>query len=279
MSAPVRFSRSGVVVHRVARIRQLLICLLLCAAIHVPAAIAQESEIAWKVSSFAGPDPQGNTYPTQQQGEEAIKRLPNPFPSPNPNPHSYIDRIKGQGPRADGSSAVVYWMGLHAPLDPDWSYRHVTNTTVFTTEAAMVASLKAQYDTDYPHCPIKATLAPAGDWAATQPANVGRIEERRYNVEYYDGRNTPQLPCVKKTEESRTARSRRQRCPNPYLQRSVLDLCWSVELHSGKYLQPLTGARPPVYEYCPISRFRLAAILQRHTGNLGCQAHFLMFAS
>ncbi|MFK3651113.1 RHS repeat-associated core domain-containing protein [Lysobacter enzymogenes] len=177
-------------------------------------ASAQESEIAWKAASFTGQE-QG-PYKTQLEAEEAIKTLPSPFPGPSPFP--YINQIRGQGPRGDGTSAVVYWMGLLQPLDPDWSYRHVTNTTAFTTEPQMVASLKAQYDQDYPYCPIKAVLTPAGDWAASQPANAGRIEQRTFNVEYYDGRNTAELPCVKKTAPSTATRSRRQQCPHPFVQ-------------------------------------------------------------
>lgn len=175
---------------------------------------AQESEIPWKAASFTGQE-QG-PYKTQLEAEEAIKTLPSPFPGPSPFP--YINQIRGQGPRGDGTSAVVYWMGLLQPLDPDWSYRHVTNTTAFTTEPEMVASLKAKYDQDYPYCPIKAVLTPAGDWAANQPANAGRAEQRTFNVDYYDGRNTAELPCVKKTAPSIATRSRRQQCPHQFVQ-------------------------------------------------------------
>ncbi|MFQ6311467.1 RHS repeat-associated core domain-containing protein [Lysobacter capsici] len=185
--------------------------LLVCSA----GAAAQESQIKWVTTAFTSPPP--TEHNTQLEAEEAIKALPSPFPGA-PSPFLEINKIKGQGPRSDGNFEVVYWMGLSQPLDPDWQYRHVTNPATFTTEAQMVASLKAQYDSDYTRCPIKAVLTPANNWAANQPETEGLIEGKTFNVDYYDGLNTPEVPCVKKTEPSLAIRSRRQQCPSMWTQ-------------------------------------------------------------
>lgn len=194
--------------------RALLGCLLLIGA-NVK---AQESQISWTVSSMAGPQP--GVYNTQEEAAAAILALPSPFPPgvPIPNPHPYIDTVKEPQVGPDGKLSIVYWMGLKEPLDPDWKYHAATVAVDPPTEAEMVAGIKAAYDSENPHCPIKAKVTALDDWHIEQPEHEGQIEQKNFSVEYYAGLNNEAVPCELLADPTPTMRYRRQQCPNMFMQ-------------------------------------------------------------
>ncbi|MGO1073167.1 RHS repeat-associated core domain-containing protein [Lysobacter sp. CA199] len=185
--------------------------LLLCST----GAVAEESQIKWQMTAFTSPPP--TAHDTQYQAEEAIKVIPSPFGGA-PSPFLEMTKIKEIAPRADGKADVVYWMGLSSPLDPDWRYSHGLSLDKFAAEAEMAASLKAYYDEENPHCPIKAKVTPVGAWAASVPGYEGLLEEREYTVEYYTGLNTPNSPCEAMSDPVGTQRGRKQQCPSQWTQ-------------------------------------------------------------
>ncbi|BAV99365.1 YD repeat-containing protein [Lysobacter enzymogenes] len=187
------------------------------AAVFVPVAAAQESQIAWKIVVPTGQAQSHNTY---QQAADAIKALP--YGGQGPNPYPFVTVVKDNLLRADGKGTITYWMGLKRPLDPDWGYDATLGSGVrHSTEALAVAELEAFYNDQAPACPATAKATPVGAWSPPAPQFAGRSEHRDFDIVYFRGENTQERPCVKDEADTMTlSRTRRMQCP-------AVNMTWS----------------------------------------------------
>ncbi|MBN7138627.1 hypothetical protein A7A76_05815 [Lysobacter enzymogenes] len=191
-----------------------LIALVWLAAIFVPVAVAQESQIAWKIIVPTGQAQSHNTY---QQAADAIKALP--YSGPGPNPYTFVTVVKDNLLRADGKGTITYWMGLKEPLDPEWGYDATVGSGVkHPTEALAVAELEAFYNELAPACPATAKATASTAWTPPDPQFAGMLENRTFDIVYFSGDNTDTHPCVKDmTDTMELSRTRRTQCPVPHM--------------------------------------------------------------
>ncbi|MEH6420863.1 RHS repeat-associated core domain-containing protein [Pseudomonas sp. CGJS7] len=183
-------------------------------------ASAQEGEvqIKWQITAPTG---QATPYNTQAEAAEGIKALPSPsqLPPGAPNPYPHIDAIKGAPTVTDdGKTNITYWMGLTAPLDPDWQYdTGFGSGMLYPTEQQSVAEAEAFYNDLNPSCPATAKATPDNAWTPPDPSYAGMMESRNYTVLHFSGDNTAQHPCVKDQQgTAELTRMRRMQCPKPY---------------------------------------------------------------
>ncbi|MGO1069545.1 RHS repeat-associated core domain-containing protein [Lysobacter sp. CA199] len=190
--------------------------MLLCSA--SVTAQQQETQITWQITAPTG---QATVHNTQAEAAAAIKALPRPpgLPQTAPNPYPHIDAIKGPPVVTDeGYTNITYWMGLTAPLDPDWKYDAGFGSGMdYPSEQQAVAEAEAFYNDLNPSCPATSKATPDNAWTPPDPSTVGMMETRNYTVLHFSGDNTAQRPCVKDQEgTAEFTRMRRMQCPKPY---------------------------------------------------------------
>ncbi|WP_144423899.1 DUF6531 domain-containing protein, partial [Xanthomonas graminis] len=174
-----------------------------------PLAFAQE-----KKKQFLVRDADGNShgiYDTQVQAEAAIKAIPGS--QYLEGAYQYADTIKDKIVLQNGKLLVTYWLGREKALDEEWVYQD-WQVGKFPTEAALMAALVQNINSQAPQCGQVAVISPADDWTSGSPRNDDFGMETQYRV--YDVNTLFGSDCTPLKYNISEARTRRLECPKPY---------------------------------------------------------------
>ncbi len=176
---------------------------------------AQEVEPQWTLS-----DMDGNVhgvYLTQQEAESHIKdmTLGGFYAYLFPSGYNPVREIKETIVRENGVRTIVYWAGKHIPGDMEWKYWYSEPTSQrFETQAELINAIESEFNSWYPACPAVATALAMDDWESDFPSeSEARTETGHFEVVYMEGENTPESPCINRTETTSATRTMKTECP------------------------------------------------------------------
>ncbi|WP_198526501.1 RHS repeat domain-containing protein, partial [Xanthomonas sp. SHU 166] len=186
-----------------------------------------------KKQQFLVRDMYGNdhgTYDTQVQAEAAIKMISGP--QGMEDVYKYVDTIKNEVIRENGTALITYWMGRKRANDEGWRYAPYGDPAP-DSEEKEVKALIDHFVSESSQCGVDLSASPTGDWVGSP--DQGPYPQYDWGLEYqhraYQVNGYSEVDCGRIQYEVELQRRRRSECPNDYMSWHISDqACTNKEI-------------------------------------------------